>query len=170
MRTAVFMVFLSITLAVHAQQKDAQETRSDHDGEMMMRGDQAMGFSQQKTTHHFRLFKDGGAIEVETNDPKDAGSRDQIRQHLSHIARMFSTGDFQAPMFIHDTTPPGVLTMTRLREQIHYEFQETDRGARVGITATNPQAIDAIHAFLLFQIVSHQTGDSPDVKDDVPRK
>jgi hypothetical protein len=170
MRTAVFMVFLSITLAVHAQQKDAQETRSDHDGEMMMRGDQAMGFSQQKTTHHFRLFKDGGAIEVETNDPKDAGSRDQIRQHLSHIAKMFSAGDFHAPMFIHDTTPPGVLTMTRLREQIHYEFQETDCGATVRITSTNPQAIDAIHAFLLFQIVSHQTGDSPDVKDDVPRK
>jgi hypothetical protein len=157
MRTAVFMVFLSIALAVHAQQKDAQETHSDH-REMMIRGDRAMGFSQHKATHHFRLFKDGGAI------------RDQIRQHLSHIARMFSTGDFQAPMFIHDTTPPGVLTMTRLREQIHYEFQETDRGARVGITATNPQAIDAIHAFLLFQIVSHQTGDSPDVMDDVPRK
>lgn len=25
------------------------------------RGDQVMGFSHEKTTHHFRLFTDGGA-------------------------------------------------------------------------------------------------------------
>jgi len=28
-----------------------------------------MGFSHEKTTHHFQLYKDGGAIQVTVNDP-----------------------------------------------------------------------------------------------------
>jgi hypothetical protein len=30
-----------------------------------------MGFSHDKTTHHFRLYPDGGAIEVTADDPND---------------------------------------------------------------------------------------------------
>jgi hypothetical protein len=40
------------------------------------RGDQAMGFSHQMTTHHFVLTKHGGIIEVEADDPNDKASRD----------------------------------------------------------------------------------------------
>jgi len=137
-----------------------QQVETMKHGEMVKRGDQAMGFSQATTTHHFYLAKDGGAIDVAANDAKDAASREQIRQHLTHIAHLFAEGHFDAPMFIHAATPPGVATMTRLHEQIHYEFQQTEAGARVRITTANPQALDAIHAFLLFQIVDHQSGDS----------
>jgi len=73
-------------------------------------------------------------------------------------------------MFIHGATPPGVPTMTMLREQIQYEFQETDNGARVRIRTGNAQARDGIHAFLLYQIVDHKTGDSPDISNEVKRK
>jgi hypothetical protein len=48
-----------------------------------------MGFSHDKTKHRFRLYSDGGAIEVETIDPSDTASRDQIRSHLRHISQMF---------------------------------------------------------------------------------
>jgi hypothetical protein len=140
-----------------------------HD-DTVKRGDQAMGFSQGKTTHHFYLAKDGGVIQVAVNDAKDAASREQIRQHLTHIAHLFADGNFDAPMFIHGTTPPGVPTMTRLHEQIRYEFQETLVGGRVRITTANAQALDAIHAFLLFQIVDHQTGDSGAVTDVADKK
>lgn len=143
----------------------AQQTQTDQHCEMTKRGDQAMGFSQQKTTHHFYLAKDGGVIEVGTNDPKDAVSREQIRQHLTHIAHLFADGNFDAPMFIHATTPPGVPTMARLHDQIRYEFQESEAGGRVRITTTSTQALDAIHAFLLFQILDHQTGDSAVISD-----
>ncbi|SPE25161.1 conserved exported hypothetical protein [Candidatus Sulfopaludibacter sp. SbA3] len=44
--------------------------------EMNNRGDRVMGFSHEKTTHHFRLYADGGAIEVTANDPRDTASRD----------------------------------------------------------------------------------------------
>jgi len=66
-----------------------------------------MGFSHEATTHHFRLFNDGGEIDVRANDPKDKASIDQIRTHLGQIAKMFASGNFNAPMLIHDTNPPG---------------------------------------------------------------
>jgi hypothetical protein len=170
-RIAVALLLVSwIGLTLPAQQRETEQSQSAHHSEMMKRGEQAMGFSQEETTHHFRLFKDGGAIEVVANDPKDTASRDQIRMHLSHISKMFSAGNFEAPMFIHATTPPGVPTMITLREQIQYEFNEIDNGARVRITTASTQARDAIHAFLLYQIVDHKTGDSPDISDEVKRK
>ncbi len=129
-----------------------------------------MGFSQEKTIHHFLLFKDGGAIEIEANDTKDTGSRDQIRQHLARIAKMFSDGDFDLPMFIHGVTPPGAPTMKQLHDQIHYEYQETSHGARVRIRTANAQALEAIHSFLRFQIADHQTGDSKDVTHEAQKK
>ena len=63
-------------------------------------------------------------------------------------------------MFIHDTTPSGVPTMKRLRERIRYAYVETTTGGRVRITTQDAQALDAVHAFLLFQIIEHKTGDS----------
>lgn len=132
---------------------------SDHHSGVVGRGDHAMGFSHEKTTHHFRLSKDGGAIEVEANNAKDLASRDSIRGHLRHIAVMFSAGNFSTPMLIHDQTPPGVPAMQRLKNKITYVFENTDGGGRVRISSRNPEAVKAVHEFLSFQIKDHQTGD-----------
>src|SRR5207245_4169250 len=128
--------------------------------------DQAMGFSQEKTTHHFRLYTDGGAIEVAANDPKDAGSRNMIRMHLAHVAKSFAAGDFRTPMLVHDTTPAGTETMTALRAQIRYSYRETVSGGRVRIETANAKAIEAVHSFLRFQINEHKTGDSEKVVEE----
>jgi hypothetical protein len=130
------------------------------------RGEHVMGFSHEKTAHHFLLHPNGGEINVSANDPSDKGSIDQIRMHLGHIVKMFAAGNFKAPMLIHDTNPPGVPAMTRLKDAIRYEYSETDRGARIRLITENSQAIDAIHAFLLFQIIDHQTGDSPSITSE----
>ena len=136
-----------------------QDSATHHEG-VTGRGDHAMGFSHEKTTHHFRLYKNGGAIEVSANDAKDADSVGQIRMHLSHVAKLFAAGDFNVPMFIHDTFPPGAATMSKLRQQIHYIYQDADRGGRIRISTENAEALDAVHAFLRFQITDHETGDS----------
>jgi len=83
---------------------------------------------------------------------------------------MFSSGNFNAPMLIHDTNPPGTATMTRLKEQIRYEVSETERGARIRLVTASPEITDAVHAFLLFQIVDHQTGDAPTIADELSKK
>ncbi|HTO88821.1 MAG TPA: hypothetical protein VMR54_14980 [Thermoanaerobaculia bacterium] len=133
------------------------------------RGDQVMGFAHEKTSHHFRLTPSGGSIEADAKDPDDTESRDQIRAHLRHIAKMFSEGDFEAPMLIHDQVPPGVPVLKQLRSQIRYQFESTPQGGRVVISTKNPQALAAIHDFLRFQIREHRTGDSTEVTHASPR-
>jgi hypothetical protein len=127
------------------------------------RGDQAMGFSHAKTTHHFALRSDGGSIFAEAVDGSDGASRDAVRSHMSHIASAFSNGDFAMPMFIHGRTPPGVDTMKRLKDRITYRAEETEKGGRVAIKTTDPEALRAVHAFLTFQIEDHHTGDTTTV-------
>ena len=129
-----------------------------------VRGDQGMGFSHEKTTHHFHLLADGGAIEIQSNEPTDAASQEAIRQHLAMIAVKFSQGDFAIPMFIHATVPPGVEDMKRLKNKITYEAENTEHGAQLRITTREPEALTAIHSFLSFQIHDHQTGDSLEVQ------
>jgi hypothetical protein len=153
-RSLSFAAMLTAAIAF-AQEKPA----ADHHAAVNSRGDHAMGFSHEKTTHHFLLLKDGGAIEVTSDNTKDAESRDQIRAHLKHIAASFSAGNFEMPMFIHDQVPPGVPAMKRLKSQIKYEVETLPAGARVRISSTNPDAIKAIQDFLRFQITDHQTGD-----------
>jgi hypothetical protein len=165
-RMAVLLV-ASVPLALSAgvQQDPHRENHQDKRLEgVNERGDHAMGFSHEKTTHHFQLTVEGGSIEVTANDPKDATSLTQIRAHLAHIAKLFKAGDFSMPMFTHAEQPPGVSVMTRLKEEITYTFEPIERGGRVRITSSNTEALDAVHDFLRYQIKDHKTGDPLEVK------
>ena len=163
----LFLVLMQpAVLAARTQQPPDQHHNHQQDKRVdgvNERGDHAMGFGHEKTTHHFRLTADGGAIEVVANQSKDAATLEQIRAHLSHIAKLFKQGDFSKPMFTHDEVPPGVPTMQRLRVDINYTFDTIESGARVRITTANAEAVEAIHSFLRYQIKDHQTGDSPEV-------
>jgi len=152
---------------MHAQSQSSQDQhhqgQDQHHQGVVKRGDEVMGFSHEKTTHHFRLYADGGAIEAEAKDAPDIASRDQIRSHFGHIVTMFAAGDFSAPMLIHEQNPPGSEAMKRLRKAIEYKLESTENGARIRITTKDPDALRAVHEFLRFQISDHQTGDSPEV-------
>src|SRR6266550_2405079 len=166
MTTVLLVVFM-----VKAQQQENKSTAtapmpgmSDMQAQKMNeRGDHVMGFDHTKTTHHFRLLADGGSIEVTANSPQDTESRDQIRMHLGHIAKMFGAGNFKAPMLIHDQIPPGVPTMQKLKSEIGYKFEETEQGARIRISTNSPEALQAVYEFLRFQIKEHKTGDPLEV-------
>lgn len=134
-----------------------------HHSEVEEHGDQAMGFSHLKTTHHFLLYSNGGAIEVTANDGADAVSVREIREHLTHIAKMFSEGDFSAPMFVHSQVPPGVPVMEKKQSAITYAYEELAAGGKVQIKSNDPEAVSAIHEFMRFQIEDHHTGDSTEV-------
>jgi hypothetical protein len=131
----------------------------DHHAAVNRRGDAVMGFSHEKTTHHFRLRPDGGEIEVTANDAADMESAARIRGHLTHIAQMFRDGNFTAPLLIHAKNPPGTDVMMRLKADIGYRLESLPSGARVRITTANAEALEAVHAFLRFQITDHRTGD-----------
>lgn len=164
-------VYLAVSIVSVATQQSSNEPKAKpekseavcpmHDAHSRMneRGEQGMGFSQTATTHHFLLKADGGVIQVEANSDGDAANRDNIRLHLTHIAKAFASGDFDIPMFVHDTVPPGAPEMKRLREKIRYSVEETSTGGRVVIATVDKEALTAIHKFLHFQIEEHKTGD-----------
>ena len=137
--------------------------KSEHQHDVDKSGDKVMGFSHEKTTHHFLLRADGGVIQVTANSASDTDSRDQIQKHLGHIALMFASGNFNAPMLVHGVKPPGTETMTKLKADIRYNFETLPTGASVAISTKNKEALTAVHEFLRFQIKDHQTGDPVEV-------
>jgi len=70
MKTVItFLLFCGLQVAAQDMQscpmhKEHMKGSSQHQADVEKHGDQAMGFSHDKTTHHFRLYSDGGAIEV----------------------------------------------------------------------------------------------------------
>ena len=56
-----------------------------------------------------------------------------------HIASMFSEGNFDAPMLIHDRVPPGVPTMKRKKALIDWKFEKTEAGGRVRIASKDAE-------------------------------
>jgi len=143
--------------------KEHMSGASQHQADVEKQGDEAMGFPHDKTSHHFRLYADGGAIELTVNDVKDSQDVQAIQSHLAHIVMMFSNGDFSIPMFIHDQTPPGVPVMKEKRAEISYSFEALPTGGKVRIKTSNLEAIKGIHDFLRFQIEDHHTGDPTNV-------
>ena len=157
------LVLAMLVLSMAALSAPTQAQQHKHE-EMQQRGNQGMGFDQDKTTHHFLLTKDGGIIQVTAKSAADKNSIDEIHMHLQHIQHAFVSGDFNIPMFVHDQTPPGVPTMTRLKDQIHYKYEEIENGGRVKISSDNSEAVKAVHEFLKFQIREHKTGDPLELK------
>lgn len=171
-RFAIVLSLSLLALPVLAQEAKPDDSMKDcpmhdqhaaHHAIVESHGDQAMGFPHDKTTHHFRMMGDGGAIEVAANDPEDKTNTEAIRSHLAHIAMRFGAGDFSTPMFIHDGVPPGVTTMKLMKSAIHYTYEETPAGGRIRIKSEDPIAVAAIHDFFRFQITEHQTGDALEV-------
>ena len=126
---------------------------------MMHRGEMGMGFSQTATTHHFLLLPDGGSSRSRpTIRPTPTPSPASACTCTTSPARS-QQGDFDIPMFVHDTVPPGVPEMKRLLQTLHFSIDESATGGRVNIRSDNQDAIAAVHKFLIFQIEEHKTGD-----------
>ena len=163
--TAVLASFASASSIAQHPAMPSGMTHEEHQAQMKkeagmkQRGAAAMGFDQDATAHHFLLRRDGGSIEVEVRDPAYTAARDAIRAHLREIARDFAAGDFAKPFATHGEVPPGVADMIRLKGSITYRFEALHGGGRVRIHATTPDAVNAVHAFLQYQIREHATGD-----------
>jgi hypothetical protein len=167
MHSLILMASVLVSSCAHGQNpvvscrmQDQYHVSPDpHSAEVDTRGDHAMGFSHETTVHHFVEQADGGTILVETKCDHDDATRDQIRTHLAHIAGLFSSGDFDIPMFIHDRVPPGVPVMKAKGHAISYTYEDSARGGQVRIRTSDTEALNAVHEFLAFQIQDHRTGD-----------
>jgi len=128
------------------------------------RGAEAMGFDQDATTHHFRLMPTGGSIEVTANNATDRTTITAIRTHLRSIAGEFSRGEFDKPFETHGEVPPGASVMRERSQEIAYRYDDLPQGGAVRINTKDARALDAVHAFLRYQITEHKTGDPLELK------
>ena len=140
-------------------------THEQHMALMKQHGQMAMGFDQDKATHHFMLTANGGSIEVMAMDPADQVTRDQIQTHLQEIGAAFGHGNFEKPLMTHGEVPPGVAGMQHHKDEITYTYERLERGGSVRIATSNADALDAIHDFLQYQIREHATGDPMTVQE-----
>jgi len=143
-----------------AAQHQCMPPGMSHEEHMKQMGRSAMGFDQDKVTHHFRLTPTGGSIEVGVNQTTDDVSRQQIRDHLKTISQQFADGVFTSPIATHGEVPPGVSVMRERKARIMYAYEETPAGGRVTISTTDRKARRSVHDFLKYQIREHATGDS----------
>jgi hypothetical protein len=165
MLTSLLTAFVTASSLVQHPAMPAGMTHEQHlaqlkkEEDLKKLGAAAMGFDQDKTTHHFVLNADGGNIEVAANDASDQESRDQIRAHLKEIAAEFARGSFAKPLATHNELPPGVRAMQQRQKAVVYQYEDTVNGGRVRISTADRRAIAAIHEFLRYQIREHATGD-----------
>ena len=116
-----------------------------------------MHFDQDAVVHRFTIEPQGGRIAIDVKSRADTSTLQTVRMHLRHIASAFAKGDFADSIATHGEIPPGVGKMTELKDRIRYEFAETKGGGRVSIRTTDPAALDAVHAFLRYQMKEHKT-------------
>jgi len=57
-----------------------------------------------------------------------------------------------------------VPVMKELKSKISYRYESIEQGGRVVIRTQDPEALNAVHDYLQYQIREHKTGDSLDVK------
>jgi len=150
------------TCPLHEQHmKDAAKHAADVDA----RHDTLVA-SHETTRHSFRLFADGGAIELRATNPADAATIDAVRGHLHEITAQFVAKDFSTPAFVHGKQPPGIAEMTELHDSITFRYETLDGGGRIRMKTSDPRALAAIHDFLKFQVVEHRTDISSKVEED----
>jgi hypothetical protein len=122
---------------------------------LQARGATAMGVDQYTSTHRFDDLPDGGRIELQRN-VDDAEGTATIRAHLQGIAAAFTRGDFATAAMVHVREVPGTAVMRARSAAIRYEYRALPRGGEVRITTADPEALQAIHAFLAFQRHDHR--------------
>ena len=165
MNPMIPFVAVALLLAGQHPQMPAGMSHEEHlkqmqkDDALKKRGAEAMGFDQDATTHHFRLTANGGSIEVTVKDQADEKTIAAIRGHLQSISSDFAGGRFDKPFQTHGEVPPGVEEMRKGSQKIAYRYEDLPRGGAVRIETADARSLDAIHAFLRYQITEHKTGD-----------
>jgi hypothetical protein len=143
----------------------AADGSTKHGKEVDHRHD-AFGMPHTASTHSFRMFADGGAIELRANSVDDAKAVEAIRMHLRQVAGEFNGADFSTPAFVHGHAPDGVASMARLHADISYQFEELPAGGRIRITTKSSAALTAVHDFLRFQVTEHRTANTGKIEED----
>jgi hypothetical protein len=127
----------------------------DRQAEVVERGAEVMPFDLDATTHRFTRTSDGGVQTVTADDPADQTQIGSIREHLRTERDNFSQGDFDDPARIHGMDMPGVAELSAGYERITVSYSDVPGGAQLTYTTSEPELVNAIHAWFDRQVMDH---------------
>jgi hypothetical protein len=144
-----------VTLGVVRWTGPQDHVGSDRAADVHQMGHTVMPFALEQTTHVFEMTTTGGIQDVVAKDPADSAQIRLIRQHLSHEASQFKSGDYSDPMSLHGRDMPGVSQLSAAGGRLEVEYQDLPAGARITFVATDPELITAIHRWFGAQLSDH---------------
>lgn len=156
---AAFLAAVGLTAAACGPTPQTEGVEDPSFDALQERGADArgMGVDQYASTHLFDALPDGGRIEFQF-DSDDREAIAQIRAHLHEIQAAFQAGDFSTPAFVHAQEVPGTAVMAVRREHIEYVYRDLPRGGELRLVTRDPEALEAIRAFMAFQRDDHRAG------------
>ena len=119
----------------------------------------SLGMSHEASRHNFRLYANGGAIELRATKEGDDETIQAIRDHLRDVVKQFERGEFGTPQFVHGHSPDGIETMAKRKNAIDWKYEDLPEGGRIRIRTADTVSLAAVHDFLKFQVIEHRTGD-----------
>jgi hypothetical protein len=131
-----------------------QEPADPHQ-EMVDRANEVMPFDLTATTHSFTKTDAGGVQEVVAHDPDDSDTVALIREHLAEEVDAFEEGDFSDPATIHGEDMAGLDVLTARADEFEVNYEDIEAGGRITYTASDPDLIDALHAWFDHQNADH---------------
>ena len=123
--------------------------------EVAERGAQVMPFDLEATTHRFVALPNGLEQIVVADDPADSEQVRLIREHLEAEQHRFQRGDYADPAHIHGSDMPGLATLEDRAGEVDIVFSEWIDGGRLIFSTTEPQLVEALHAWGRAQVTDH---------------
>ena len=123
--------------------------------EVAERGAAVMPFDLDATTHRFVPLRSGLEQSVVADDPSDARQVALIREHLEAEQHRFERGDYADPAHIHGDDMPGLATLQASAADIEITFSDLADGGRLLFSTSEPELIEALHAWGRAQISDH---------------
>ncbi len=149
-----------LTLAlVMTMASQTQPPRAFVDPALLTRINKVVGFDSERVQRHFYVLKNGGAIEVLANDANDAATIKAIQSYLKKESELYTKGNFENASAMYGKAPDGTITLKKLRDDVSFVMVPEENGAVLRMLTVNPQAKNAIHDYLKYQIDQLKTGD-----------
>src|SRR4051812_49748529 len=113
------LAMMLFSMAMFAQQTKVKPAEADPMADCPMhsqhakatnvdrRGDEGMGFSHEKTQHHFLIAANGGAFQAQTKEKEDKARGGGVGLDIGHTAKKFCPGEFFFSIFLYMQKAPG---------------------------------------------------------------
>lgn len=117
-------------------------------------------YAVDRASEGFAKTANGGIMQIVAKSADDAEQIKLMQQYLQQTAMEYGKGDFSSTERFHGTDIPGLAQMKADKaNKIKYEYKALTDGGQIVFSTEDLQLLEALHAWLDFQINAH--GNTP---------